>query len=97
MLEKGRARRPKAADAQIVEPVYIEDGVRLGRSTVGPNVSVGADTVIEDSEVRDAIIGAKARIVRSVLRNSLIGDEAVVEGVRGEVTVADHSEVRAQS
>ena len=97
MLEKGRARRPKAADAQIVEPVYIEDGVRLGRSKVGPNVSVGSGTVIEDSEVRDAIIGAKARIVRSVLWNSLVGDEAVVEGVRGEVTVGDHSEVRAET
>ena len=34
-----------------------------------------------------------ARIRKSVLRNSLVGDDAVLEGVRGELTVGDHSEV----
>jgi hypothetical protein len=47
--------------------------------------------------LRDTLVGAKSRIVRSTLRNSLIGDEAVVEGVRGELTIGDHSEVRARS
>ena len=27
--------------------------------------------------------------------NSLVGDDTVLEGVRGEVTVGDHSEVRS--
>src|SRR5213593_4732386 len=65
MLEQRKmARRPKSLpkDAKIVEPVYIEDGVTIRRSTVGPNVSVSAGTVIEDSKVRDAIIGEKSRI-----------------------------------
>jgi glucose-1-phosphate thymidylyltransferase len=99
MLERGRARRPRAADgAKIVDPVYVEDGVTFkGRSVIGPNVSIGAGCVIEDSHLRDVIVGAKAQIRRSTLRNSLIGDEAVVEGVRGEMTVSDHSEVRVSS
>jgi hypothetical protein len=33
--------------------------------------------------------------VRSKLINSLIGDEVLVAGVQGEVTLGDHSEVRA--
>ena len=95
MLEKGRARRPAAADgSQIIDPVYIEDGVTLTNSKVGPNVSIGAGSVIEGSELRDAVVGTKTRIVRSALRNSLVGDDVVLEGVRGEVTVGDHSEVR---
>jgi hypothetical protein len=36
-----------------------------------------------------------AKITKSVLKNSLVGDDTVVEGVKGEVTVGDHSEVRA--
>jgi hypothetical protein len=32
--------------------------------------------------------------VRSTLRNSLIGDDVIVAGVRGEVTLGDHSEVK---
>ncbi|MDQ3696536.1 MAG: sugar phosphate nucleotidyltransferase [Gemmatimonadota bacterium] len=95
MLEKGRARPPeKAAGVTIVDPVYVEDDVTLTGSTIGPNVSISSGSVIEHSVLRDAIVGRKAKITRSILKNSLIGDEAVVEGVRGEATVGDHSEVR---
>ena len=95
MLEKGRARRPSTTDGcRIVDPVYVEEDVTIRRSTIGPNVTLGAGTVVEDSELSDTLVGTKARIVRSALRNSLVGDEAVVEGVRGELTIGDHSEVR---
>ena len=100
MLEKRKmARRPKSlsTDATIVEPVYIEDGVTIRRSTVGPNVSVSAGTSIEDSTVRDAIIGERSRIVSSELHDSLIGDEVTIEGFKGETSLGDHSEVRATS
>jgi glucose-1-phosphate thymidylyltransferase len=96
MLEQRQmARRPAnlPSDAKIVEPVYIEDGVTIRRSTVGPNISLGAGSIIEDSTVRDAIIGAKSRIVRSKLHDSLIGDEVVIEGFTGAATIGDHSEL----
>src|ERR687885_864884 len=61
MLEKGRARPPRSTDGStIIEPVYIEDGVVLKSSSIGPNVSISAGTVVERSEIRDALIGAKA-------------------------------------
>ena len=96
MLSKGRARRPKKLDGStIVDPVYIEDNVTLKDSTIGPNVSIGAGSVIEDSEIEHTIIGEKARIVGSKLINSLVGDEALIDGVKGTMTVGDHSEVKA--
>lgn len=95
MLEKGRARRPEgASDSRIVDPVYIEDNVTLKGSTVGPNVSIGAGSVIENSKVSHSIVGMNSRIARSTITNSLVGDDTVLEGVQGEVTVGDHSEVR---
>jgi glucose-1-phosphate thymidylyltransferase len=97
MLEKGRARRPAATDGStIVDPVYIEEGVALKNSRVGPNVSISAGTTIESSTLRDTLVGAKARIVGSTLANSLIGDEAIIEGISGQLTVGDHSEVRSR-
>jgi len=97
MLERGRARRPERTDGCIiVDPVYVEDDVTIRRSTIGPNVTLSAGVVVEDSEVRDTLVGAKSKILRSTLRNSLIGEEAVVEGVTGELTIGDHSEVRSQ-
>jgi len=95
MLQKGRARRPEGAgDSTIVDPVYIEDNVTLKGSTVGPNVSIGAGSVIENSKVSHSIVGTNSRIARSTITNSLIGDDTVLEGVAGEVTVGDNSEVR---
>jgi glucose-1-phosphate thymidylyltransferase len=97
MLEKGRARIPAGIDrSQIIEPVYIEDGVKIANSRVGPNVSIGAGSIVEHASLRDTIVGNGCRIVRSQLTNSLIGDEVFVAGVRGEVTLGDHSEVRLE-
>ena len=96
ILEKGRARRPSTipAGVTVVDPVYIEDGVELSASTVGPNVSIGRGSRVEQSELRDTIIGEGASILNSQLTGSLIGDAAVVDGARGQVNVSDHSVVR---
>ncbi len=67
----------------------------LKAARVGPNVSIGRGSVIEKSELTDTLVGSNTKIVGSTLRNSLIGDSAVIEGVRGELTLSDHSEVRA--
>lgn len=95
MLERGRARRPAPVPGvRIFDPVYIEDGVVLERSTVGPNVSIGAGTRVVDSAIRDSVIGSKSCVERSLLHDSMLGDEVVVEGARGALTLGNHSEIR---
>jgi glucose-1-phosphate thymidylyltransferase len=95
MLDRGHARRPANAErSTIVDPVYVEDDVKIVDSTVGPNVSIGAGTVIDGSTVRNTIIGNRATIKTSHLTDSLIGDEAVLIGANGAVSVGDHAEVR---
>ncbi len=97
MLEKGHARRPAVVSGTtIVDPVYIEDDVVLKGGRIGPNVSIGRGSIIEKSELRDTLIGSNTKIVGSTLQNSLIGDSVVIEGVHGELTLADNSEVRAR-
>jgi glucose-1-phosphate thymidylyltransferase len=97
MLEKGHARRPKTdGDSTIIDPVYIEDDVVLKNARVGPNVSIGRGSIIEKSELKNTLVGSNTKIVDSSLDNSLIGDSALIEGVRGELTLSDHSEVRAR-
>lgn len=96
MLTKGRARKPDSLDGStIVDPVYIEENVTLKGSTIGPNVSIGAGSVIEDSEISHTIIGTGTKIARSRLTNSLVGDEAILDGVKGQVTLGDNSEIRS--
>jgi len=96
VLDKGAARRPKSVDGSVTihDPVYIEDDVSLMNSVIGPNVSIGAGSVIEGVTLTDTIIGKKAKVKKSSLRNSLIGDDVTIEGINGELTVSDHSEIR---
>lgn len=97
MLEKGRGRVPAGIDAaQLVQPVYIEDGVKVTGSKVGPNVSIGAGSVIDGSTLRDVVMGSKSALTNCALHDSLIGDDVTLDGVKGSVTIGDHSEVRAE-
>ena len=97
ILARGAARRPDGADqaTTVIDPVYIEEGVTIRNSRIGPNVSIGKGSTIEGCELRDTIVGAKSTLSQAKLTNSLIGDEVVVSGVSGELTVGDHSEIRA--
>jgi glucose-1-phosphate thymidylyltransferase len=79
---------------RIFDPVYVEDGVVLEHSTIGPNVSIGAGSHISNSTLRDTVVGAKSRVEHSLLHDSMLGDEVVVQGARGVVTLGSHSEVR---
>ena len=96
MLEKGGARRPASVPAgvTIVDPVYIEDNVTLGSSTIGPNVSIGAGSRVEGSELRNTIVGTGSTVTNSTLTTSMIGDGATVDGARGQLNVSDHSVVK---
>ena len=96
MLEKGRARRPAhlGDGATIIEPVYIEDGVTVEHSTVGPNVSIGTGSSVRNATVRDAVIGDHTSIIESHVHDSFLGDHVTVQGVRGTLNVGDHSDIR---
>ena len=99
VLEKGKARKPAniPAGVTIKDPVYIEEGVTLAKSTIGPNVTIGAGSTIDGSTLTDTIIGKKSKVKGATLKNSLIGDDVTIEGLKGELTVTDHSEIRASS
>jgi glucose-1-phosphate thymidylyltransferase len=97
ILGRGAARRPDNVDkaSTVIDPVYVEAGVTIRNSKIGPNVSIGKGSTIEDCELRDTIVGVKSKLSQAKLSNSLVGDDVVLSGVNGEVNVGDHSEVRA--
>jgi len=96
MLEKGRARKPASVPSgvRLVDPVYIEEGVTLSGSTIGPNVSISAGSRVDHSELKNTIVGAGATVTNSTLDGSLICDAAIVDGVRGHINIGDHSTVK---
>ncbi|HEY6809101.1 MAG TPA: sugar phosphate nucleotidyltransferase [Gemmatimonadales bacterium] len=88
LLEHGRARRPPVSPGVTIhDPVYVAEGAMLADCVIGPNVAIGAGTVIRGGAVRDSIIGHRARLAGATVEGSIVGDAQVIEGrtVRGSV------------
>ena len=98
MLEKGRARRPASLGegARVGEPVSIHAGVPVPQATGGPNVSISAGTVVDGTELRDAVVGAGARLVNCRIHDAIIGDNAKLTGFSGRGSIGDDTEITAE-
>jgi glucose-1-phosphate thymidylyltransferase len=96
LLRNGAARRVDYPGVTIRDPVYIEDGVTIERSEIGPNVSVEKGTRITGSRISNSIIGPDANLKGVVLDGSLLGSGVVLEGFHGSASIGDHSELIAE-
>ena len=88
-------------NVEIIPPVFVHPSAKVSNATIGPNVSIGADCEISESQIEDSIVEAGTRIHDSVLTHSLIGKQANVEGCgEGEapssLNIGDNSVVRKQ-
>jgi glucose-1-phosphate thymidylyltransferase len=92
VLSTTRGKAPPAKDGVTVhEPVHVADGVELDDCEIGPNVTLSAGTKVRASKLRDCIVGEKSEIEGCDLHDSLIGSNAVVRNVNGQIDVGDHS------
>jgi glucose-1-phosphate thymidylyltransferase len=94
LLDHGRGYVGRTEGSIVIPPVYIDDSAQVVNSIVGPYVSVAAGAVVRDSIVRDSIINQDALIQSTTLQNSLVGDNALVQGDFRELNVGDSSEIR---
>lgn len=81
-------------NSKIIEPCFIGDNVVLENSEVGPYVSIGNDTVIENSTVKNSIIQTNSKITNANLDNAMIGNHAIFDGKFTNVSLGDYSELK---
>ena len=93
LLKKGAARRRDFPGVTIHDPVYIEDGVSIERSEIGPNVSLEKGARVTDSKLAHSIVGADAKISNASLHHSMLGERVVVSGVKGQASLGADSEM----
>ncbi len=86
----------KSKDSTIAKPCYIGENVRIVNSVIGPFVSIGDNTVIENSHIINSIIQTNAKIISANLDNSMIGNFVEYKG-KGpgeesrDVSIGDYS------
>ena len=80
-------------DTIIIAPVSIAAGCTISNSIIGPHVSIGANTNITHSIVKDSIIGSYTNLHEVVIDNSLIGSDASVKGLSRSLNIGDNTEI----
>ncbi len=77
----------------IIPPVTIGAGCVLKNSIIGPHVSIGPNTTVQYSTIRESIIGAYTTLYEVVIDNSLIGSDASVKGLSRSLNIGDNTEI----
>ena len=80
-------------DSVIIPPVFISDSAIIERSVIGPYASIADGGVVKDSIVRNSIVSFNAKVVSSLLEQSIIGNDAEVKGQFHKLNVGDSSQI----
>ncbi|MEZ5017327.1 MAG: sugar phosphate nucleotidyltransferase [Flavipsychrobacter sp.] len=92
--EKQEAQTSYTRDTNvIIPPVSIADGCNITHSIIGPNVSIGDNTTIKSSIIKNTIIGSYAELDEVVLHSSIIGSDAYIRGLSQSLNIGDNTEI----
>lgn len=84
------SKTAEITNSVIIEPCFIDDGVKLINSVVGPHVSIGKGTVIEDSVIRKSIIQNNSVLKNKLIENSMVGNNAKLVGKMEDLSIGDY-------
>ncbi len=93
--EAGRLQQHASdiSDSIIIQPCYIGPDVKITRSIVGPHVSIGAGTVLNEVVVSNSIIGEKTCLTKAHISAAMIGSNANYTGRAKDLSLGDFSSV----
>ena len=77
----------------IIHPVSIGEGCDIKNSIIGPNVTIGENTVLNYSIVRNSIIGSFSNLYDIVLEDSVIGSDTSLRGETRELNIGDNTSI----
>jgi glucose-1-phosphate thymidylyltransferase len=77
----------------INEPVFIADDVEIENSVIGPYATIDKKSKITDCIIKNSIIGSNAIVNMSLLENSIIGNNSIIRGTFRRLNSGDSSEI----
>jgi len=93
LLKRSSVENEAVETGVVIPPVDIGTGVTIERSVVGPYASIDDDATIEDSRIRNGIVGRGASLSDVNLSETIVGEESSVRGSPTHLNVGDSSEV----
>jgi glucose-1-phosphate thymidylyltransferase len=84
---------PSYENTVLIQPVSIGKSCSIKNSIIGPNVTIGDDTVINSSIIKNSIIGSYSNLFDIVLDFSLIGSDTSIRGETRTLNIGDNTNI----
>ncbi len=81
----------KTHNSVIIKPCYIGENVEILNSVIGPHVSIGDSTKIENARVQNAIMQTNCILKNVNLENSMLGSYVQLEQTPNQLSLSDYS------
>ncbi len=77
----------------IIKPVSIGEGCTIKNSIIGPNVTIGENTKLDYSIVKNSIVGSFSTLYDIVLEESIIGSDTALRGEARTLNIGDNTSI----
>jgi glucose-1-phosphate thymidylyltransferase len=94
LLANGHNNSEEAAKRKncvIIPPVFIHPTAGIENSIIGPDVSISAGAYVRSSILRNSILEDEAQATDVILESSLLGRQAHIQRRAGIVNAGDHT------
>ncbi len=91
ILKREQLNTPGIKNSKIIPPCYISKTATIINSTIGPNVSIGSGTVVENSYLENTIIQSQSKILGAKLHSSIIGSHVEYKEGFKSVNIGDYN------
>lgn len=92
-LLKSRGTKKRYDNVVIIDPVYISETAIVENSIIGPFTTIAENCEIIDSIIKNTIVNSGARIEKAMLKDSIIGNNALVKSSFKKLNAGDSSEI----
>lgn len=85
--------KAKIMNSAIIPPCFIGDGAVIENSVVGPHVSIGENTKVVDSRIKNSIVQKESTVRNAMLENSMLGNFVTFEGSIDDLSLGDYNSI----
>jgi glucose-1-phosphate thymidylyltransferase len=81
----------KIVNSVIIEPCFIGENVTIINSIVGPHVSIGAESKIEDAIIKNSILQTNIQVKNANFKDSMLGNFTKYKGKSDDFSIGDYT------
>jgi len=80
-------------NSAIIPPVYIGKNVKITNSVIGPYVSIGDNTRVKNSRIKNSILQTNTTVDNANLENSMLGNHVTLRLSSSDFSIGDYNSV----